>query len=205
MNMTTHTIKSIGVTGGAGSGKSEVLKILQNEFGAHIIMADEVSRDLCKKGAKSYKKIVEAFGEDILEADGELNRKYIADIIFADKEKREILNGITHPDVKESILDEIARVRKEGAASCVIVEAALLIEGGYKALLDELWFVYTDAETRRRRMKETRGYSDEKIDHILQSQLSDEDFKKFCDRIIDNNDTLENVRRQLTQIFAEGL
>lgn len=195
-------IKTIGITGGAGSGKSEVLKIMAEEFGAHIIMSDEVSRHLCDPGEKSYIKIVQTFGQDILDANGQINRKKLADIIFADADKREQLNAITHPDVKEAILDEIAQVRKEGRASCIAVEAALLIEGGYKELLDEMWFIYTDAATRRKRMKITRGYSDEKIDHILKSQLSDDEFIHECDRVIDNNSSLENIRRQLAEIFS---
>ena len=195
-------IKTIGITGGAGSGKSEVLKIMAEEFGAHIIMSDEVSRHLCDPGEKSYVKIVQTFGKEVLDADGRINRKQLADVIFADAAKREQLNAITHPDVKDAILEEIAQVRAEGKASCIAVEAALLLEGGYKTLLDEMWFVYTAAATRRKRMKTTRGYSDEKIDHILKSQLSDDEFIRGCDRVIDNNGTLDHIRSQLAEIFS---
>ena len=196
-------IKTIGITGGAGSGKSEVLKIMAEEFGAHIIMSDEVSRHLCEPGEKSYIKIVQTFGRQVLDANELIDRARLAEVIFAHADKREQLNAITHPDVKDAILEEISQVRAEGKVSCIAVEAALLLECGYKAILDEMWFVYTNASTRRERMKTTRGYSDEKIDHILKSQLSDEAFMKGCDRVIDNNGSLENIRKQLAKIFSE--
>ena len=198
-------IKTIGVTGGAGSGKSEVLKILSEHFNAHVIMADEVARHLSQKGEKSYIKVVEAFGETILDENGEIDRQKLAMVIFDKPEKRALLNQLTHPDVQEAILNEIAAVRAEGRVSCIVVEAALLIEAGYKELLDELWFVYTDVDIRRERMKVTRGYSDEKIDGILKSQLPDQVFIRECDRVITNNTSLKAVEEQLQKIFDEDI
>lgn len=196
-------MKVIGITGGSGSGKTEVLKILKDKFNAHIIIADEVSRHLSQKGQVSYQLIVENFGREMLDANDNIDRKRLADYVFGNKERLEKLNQMTHPYVRLAIIDEIKQVQKENKASCIIIEAALLIEAGYRTLCDEFWFVYTDVAIRRQRMKETRNYSDAKIDAILKSQLSDNEFRDNCDRTIINNTTLEDVEAQLKKIFQQ--
>lgn len=196
-------MKVIGITGGAGSGKSVVLDILKNDYNAHVIIADDLARSLSQKGGISYVKIVETFGTEILDDQGEINRQKLAAIVFSNKEKLDALNAITHPDVRHAIEDEIKLAKTKDQATCIVIEAALLIECGYKAICDELWFIYTDSNIRRTRMKETRGYSDKKIDGILKSQLSDKDFMDNCDKIIYNNTTVEDLKQQLNQLFVE--
>ncbi len=195
-------MKVIGVTGGAGSGKSEVLHLLENEFGAHVIMADDVARKLSEKGGASYDAVVGYFGTDILDSDGKIDRKKLAAIVFGHSELLEKLNSFTHPMVKSVIQKEIADVRRAGQCSFIALEAALLIEAGYEDICDEFWYVYTDEAIRRRRMKESRGYSDEKIDSIIKNQLSEEQFKKACQRIVVNNTTLSDVHSQLEEMVA---
>ena len=190
-------MKVIGITGGAGSGKTEVLKILETEFNAHIIIADDVSRHLCDPGEKSYVKIVDAFGTDILSETGDIDRKKLAAIIFADDQKREILNSITHPDVWDAIVSDIENTKKNKKSAMIIIEAALLIEAGYEKICDELWYVHTNEDIRRTRMKETRGYTDEKIDQIIKSQLSEKTFYEHCQFVIENNTTIDDIRIQL--------
>lgn len=196
-------MKVIGVTGGAGSGKSEVLHLLENEFGAHVIMADEVARKLSEKGGASYDAIVSYFGCGILDADEAIDRKKLAAIVFDHPNLLEKLNSFTHPMVKTAIEKEIADVRRVGECSFIALEAALLIEAGYEDVCDEFWYVYTDEAIRRQRMKESRGYSDEKIDSIIRNQLTEGQFKKACQRIIVNNTTLAYVRYQLKKIVSE--
>ncbi len=195
-------MRVIGITGGAGSGKSEVLKILQNDFGAHVIMADEVARHLSEKGQICFENIVRAFGPSVIGPDGELDRGALAAVIFNDDAKRRLLNEQTHPYVRTAILKEIESVKRADTASCIVIEAALLIEAGYETVCDELWFVYTDVAIRRERLRMTRNYSDEKIDAVMASQLDDDTFRAHCRRIIINNTTLEDVRTQLAAIFA---
>ena len=180
-------MKVIGVTGGVGSGKSVILSILEKEYGAQTILADLVAHDLMEPGAKSYMEIVETFGDSILQEDGAIDRQKLGSIVFADEKKLEQLNGITHPNVKEEIKRKIAKIRKKVEASMIVLEAALLIESGYEDIYDELWYIYTSEENRRIRLKENRGYSDEKIDNIFRSQLSEKTFREHCIEVIDNN------------------
>ena len=194
-------MKVIGITGGAGSGKSEVLKILEKEFGAHVIIADDVARHLSEKDQICYNNIVQAFGTEVLLPDGQLDRPKLASIVFSDAVKLEQLNEMTHPFVRLAIEDEIADQKAAGEASCIVVEAALLIESGYTTMCDEVWYVYTDAAIRRVRMKETRGYSDAKVDSVMANQLDEDTFRAHSDRVIINNTTLDDIRIQLKEIF----
>ena len=118
-------MRIIGITGGVGSGKSEVLRYLNERWGAEILALDEVSRRLLDRDGAGYQKTVELFGRGILKEDGSVDRPAVAKLVFADAELREALNGIIHPLVKEETLVRIADARKRGVRLFVI-EAALL-------------------------------------------------------------------------------
>lgn len=196
--------KVIGITGGAGSGKSEVMKILAGQFGAHIIVADEVARKLSMPGGRSYQKIVDYFGGNVLDGSGQIDRGRLAQIVFHDKALLEKLNSFTHPIVKEEILAEIDRAQKEPMCRLIVIESAIFIGAGYEDICDEFWLVYTDPDLRRRRMKESRGYSDEKVDSIMKNQPDDDLVKKACQRVIINNTTLDDVRAQISEILDDA-
>ena len=190
-------MKVYGITGGAGTGKSEVIKMLQQNFGGCVIMSDEVARELMQKGNISYQLIVEYFGRDILMDDGEIDRKKLADHVFNNKEALEKLNSMTHPYVKEEIRKLIAEAEASGECRFVALESAILLECGYEDICDEFWYVYTKPEIRRQRMKETRNYSDEKVDSVMRNQQPDEVFFEQCSFVIKNNTTLSDVYAQL--------
>ncbi len=192
-------MKVYGITGGAGTGKSEVIKMLQENFGGCVIMSDEVARELMQKGNISYQLIVEYFGRDILMDDGEINRKKLADHVFNNKEALEKLNSMTHPYVKDEIRKLIAEAEASGECRFVALESAILLECGYEDICDEFWYVYTKPEIRRQRMKETRNYSDEKVDSVMRNQQPDEVFFKQCSFVIENNTTLSDVYDQLKE------
>lgn len=194
-------MKIIGVTGGAGSGKSEVLKLLKEHFKAHIIMADDVAKKLSEKGGASCELIVSYFGEGILDDEENIDRQKLAAIVFHHPKLLEKLNSFTHPKVKEAILEEIAKIKGEEHCPLIVIEAALLIGAGYENICDEFWYVYSDEAIRRQRMKETRGYSDEKIDSVIKNQLSEEAFRKACQKTIINNTTLDDVLVQLKRLI----
>lgn len=199
MKQNKDRIKVIGITGGVGSGKSVVMHMLEEEFGARIILADLVAHDLMEPGAVSYEQIVKNFGSEILALDGTIDRTKLSRLVFSDPKKLSVLNQITHPNVKKEILSRIAYFQEEGTASLIAVEAALLIEEGYQEYFDEMWFVYVDEETRIRRLMEGRGYSEEKSRSIMEQQLGEEEFVAHCDKVIDNNRGLEELRAQLRQ------
>ena len=192
-------MKVYGITGGAGTGKSEVIKMLQQNFGGCVIMSDEVARELMQKGNISYQQIVEYFGRDILMDDGEIDRKKLADHVFNNKEALEKLNSMTHPYVKEEIRKLIAEAEASGECRFVALESAILLECGYEDICDEFWYVYTKPEIRRQRMKETRNYSDEKVDSVMRNQQPDEVFFEQCSFVIKNNTTLSDVYAQLKE------
>ena len=192
-------MKVYGITGGAGTGKSEVIKMLQQNFGGCVIMSDEVARELMQKGNISYQLILEYFGRDILMDDGEIDRKKLADHVFNNKEALEKLNSMTHPYVKEEIRKLIAEAEASGECRFVALESAILLECGYEDICDEFWYVYTKPEIRRQRMKETRNYSDEKVDSVMRNQQPDEVFFEQCSFVIKNNTTLSDVYAQLKE------
>ena len=125
------------------------------------------------------------------------DRKKLAQVIFSDDKKREQLNAIVHPAVKEYVRQVYAQELEKGELELLVLEAALLIEEKYDEICDELWYIYTNEENRRLRLKDSRGYSDEKIDSIFASQLSEEEFRSATSITIDNNGDLEETYQQI--------
>ncbi|MBO5303491.1 MAG: dephospho-CoA kinase [Lachnospiraceae bacterium] len=196
-------MKFIGITGGVGAGKSELLHFMEKEYPVKVVLADELAHELMMPGAVCFNRIKEAFaGEDIFSSDGRLDAGKMAQVIFSDENKRERMNEIVHPAVKQEVLRRVEKERQKGEISCFILEAALLIEDGYDKICDELWYIYTAKDVRRARLKSSRGYSDAKIDAIFASQLSEETYRKYCKVVIDNNDSLEKSFCQIRQAFA---
>nr|WP_294491546.1 dephospho-CoA kinase [uncultured Mediterraneibacter sp.] len=188
-------MKVLGITGGVGSGKSEILKYLKSAYGARICQMDEKARELQKKGTDCFKKIVMAFGPSVVAADGELDRRRLGEIVFQDREKLAVLNGIVHPEVIRCVNFEIEQKRKENI-SLYVVEAALLPDVG-KQLCDELWYIYAEEHIRRSRLKASRGYTDEQISRMIASQPGEEDFRAVSSAVIDNSGSFEDTKRQI--------
>lgn len=196
-NNLSRPLPVIGITGGVGAGKSVVLSMLREHFHAEIIQADLVARELMEPGRASYRQVAAHFGKEILAEDGTIDRTALASLVFCNPQLLEELNGLTHPEVKKEITRRIEEIQKRGTASCIALEAALLIEGGYEAMLDSLWYIYADKETRLRRLEENRGYSREKSHSIMEQQLGEEEFRTHCDVVIDNSHDREMLYRQL--------
>lgn len=191
-------MKIIGITGGVGSGKSRVLSYMEERFGAVICQADHVAWKLQEPGQKCYAQIVKHFGNKILNDDGTINRKKLGQIVFQDNQQLLVLNGITHPKVKETIVQMIQSEQEKGTEYFVL-EAALLLEDGYNQICDELWYIYTDEKVRRKRLKDSREYSDEKIDAIMASQLPEKNFREHCQIVIDNSGNFEDTCYQIDE------
>ena len=181
-------MKVVGVTGGVGSGKSEVLRVLEEQFNCGIIRTDDVARDLCE------------FGKEVLDQDGRLDRPKLASIVFSDEEKLNILNACTHPQVYEWVRNTVEKWTKEGKYSMIAVESALPEKLKEMKVCEELWYVYVKPEVRRERLRISRGYSEEKMDAMFASQLPDSLFIENCQVVIDNNLDIENIEKQLNQL-----
>lgn len=195
-------MKVIGITGGVGSGKSRVLSFLEEKYHAVICQADQVAWKLQEPGETCYEKIVSYFGTGILNVDATIARKKLGQIVFGDETQLLILNGIMHPAVKCEIEKRILRESEKGT-KIFVLEAALLIEEHYDEICDELWYIYTDEQIRRQRLKESRQYDDEKIDAIMASQLTEEMFRKKCKMVIENSGAFEETCVQLDEAIEK--
>ena len=189
-------MRIIGITGGVGSGKSQVLSFMKERYGAVICQADQVAWKLQEPGSVCYEKIVAHFGTDILRTDRTINREILGGIVFGNAEEMAVLNGIVHPEVKAHIKEKIATEKNMGT-SCFVLEAALLLEDHYDEICHELWYIYTREEIREARLMESRGYSREKVQQIFSSQLKEAEYRKHCSVVIDNNEGLEEMQRQI--------
>ena len=190
----------IGITGGVGTGKSTVLEYLRRSRGAQIIQADLVARELMEPGGSSYEAVRKEFGPGIVAEDGQIDRKRLAEIIFGDEEKRKLLNSLTHPLVKE----EVKRQIETSGASLVVYEAALPGEAGMRELCGEIWTVTAPAEVRIRRLMADRGYSREKCLEIMGAQLSEDEFRRWSDAVIDNGGTPEQTEKELEKLLRKS-
>ncbi|MBO4374515.1 MAG: dephospho-CoA kinase [Lachnospiraceae bacterium] len=193
----------IGITGGVGAGKSSVLSILEKVSNCRLIIADEVAKKLQEPGERCFEELVSAFGEKILDEKGRIDKACLAKVIFDDPEARDRVNSIIHPAVNKYITDVINDERKKNNLEFLFIEAALLIECGYDSICDELWYVYAAEDTRRKRLKETRGYSDEKISSIFISQLPEEEFRKHCAEVIDNDADESAVKIEIEKLICK--
>lgn len=204
MKRQSEVMKIIGITGGIGSGKTEVLTYIQNKYNCEIIIADEVAHRVKEPGEKCYGELTALLGKEILSADGQIDRVKMAEKIFGDEAVLLKVNQLIHPAVKDYILKKIAE------AACrkidfLFIEAALLIEDGYTDIADELWYIFAEEETRRKRLREHRNYSDEKITGILSRQLSEEEYKKHCRVLINNGGNIEETYQQIDGKLEEYL
>jgi dephospho-CoA kinase len=194
-------VRIIGITGGVGSGKTAILKQIKDLYNCEVIYADEAAHLLKEPGRACYPALIDLLGQRILDADGRINRAKMAEIIFADERLLAKVNQIIHPAVKKYIEDEIAVLKEKNEIGLLFIEAALLIEDGYDKIVDELWYIYADAEVRLKRLKEKRGYSFAKARKIMASQLADDAFRAKCQVVIDNNQETELAVKQIASLI----
>lgn len=196
-------MRLIGITGGVGAGKTSVLNFIREHYSCRIELADEVAHKVKEPGEPCYNRLVELMGEEILCEDGTIDKGRMAARIFGNEEMLRKVNECIHPAVKEYLLREIEAERKRGEIDFFFIEAALLIECGYKEIVDEMWYIYATEEVRTSRLQKDRGYSEEKIKQIMQNQLAEEEFRAGCDFVIDNSGELEEAYRQIDKRLKE--
>lgn len=190
----------IGLTGGIASGKSTVSKMLK-DLGAHIIDADIIARKVVEKGQKAYNRIVQSFGVEILQQNGELNRKKLGNIVFSDKTKLDLLNRITHPEIISSIAEEIAIAKAKGY-KIIVLDAAMLLELGLQDTVDLVWLVVVSQEIQIKRLMERDKLSLEEAECRINSQFKNEEKIKYADEIINNEKNIEEVKEEVVILFS---
>ncbi|WP_434632206.1 dephospho-CoA kinase [Thermoanaerobacterium thermosaccharolyticum] len=191
----------IGLTGGIASGKSTVSSILRS-LGAFIIDADIVSREIMIKGTKTYNILVNEFGKEILRKDGEIDRKKLGNLVFADKQKLNRLNEITHPEIIRRIKEIIEEERKNGKEKAIILDAALLIEMRLFNMVDEVWLVVVDKKTQIRRLMKRDNLNYNDALNRIKSQMSIEDKMKYADFIINNCKDFNAIKKQVELLWG---
>lgn len=189
-------MKIIGITGGVGAGKSTVLDHLRERYDAYTVQADLVGHELMGPEGSCFSPVLELLGEGILDEQGKIDRKKVAQIVFPRPEVLAQLNAIIHPAVKKEIRRRMEEEERAGR-KFFVVEAALLIEDHYDEICGDMWYICADPAVRRQRLKEQRGYADEKITDIFKNQQTDQVFRQKCDYVVENNGDLQVTYQQI--------
>ncbi len=187
--------KTIGLTGSVATGKSTVSNMIQHA-GIPLVDADIAARKVVEPGTEGLKEIVAYFGEEILLADGTLDRAKLGEIIFKDKEKREKLNEITHPRVKDYMLEARERFFRAGE-ELVFFDIPLLFESHLESLVDQIVVVWTTPETELKRLMERNNLTKEEALRRIESQMGIDEKARKADFVIDNNESLEKTQKQV--------
>ncbi len=190
----------IGLTGSIAVGKSVVCGILA-ELGCHLIDADETARKVVAAGTKGLRKIVGSFGEEILMPDGELNRSRLGAIVFADKEKRLLLNSIVHPLVIEDQNLWLLHWETADPDGIAVVDAALMIESGSYKRFDALVVVWCEPAIQLKRLMLRDNLSKKEAQNRIGSQMPQDQKKRYADFLIDTSKSIEETRRQTVEIY----
>lgn len=193
-------MKTIGLTGGIGSGKSTVSQLLA-ELGAFVIDADKVGHEIYLPGQEAWQQVTAAFGRDILAADQTIDRKKLGAIVFSSAEARKKLNAIVHPLMFKDIGRRITEKRTEGFTKPIVVEAAILIEANWLPLVDEVWVVVTGKGVVVERVAAQRGLSAQDTEARIASQLADAERLKHAHVVIANAGSREDLQQRVSEAW----
>ncbi|HCZ8762386.1 TPA: dephospho-CoA kinase [Staphylococcus aureus] len=192
--------KVIGLTGGIASGKSTVSELL-SVFGFKVVDADKAAREAVKKGSKGLAQVREVFGDEAIDENGEMNRRYMGDLVFNHPEKRLELNAIIHPIVRDIMEEENQEYLKQGYN--VIMDIPLLFENELENTVDEVWVVYTSESIQMDRLMQRNNLSLEDAKARVYSQISIDKKSRMADHVIDNlGDKLE-LKQNLERLLVE--
>lgn len=192
----------IGLTGTIGSGKSTVSARLA-KLGALVLDADTISREAVKKGADGLNKIAEVFGKEVIDANGELDRKALAGIVFSDESKRLILNGIIHPQVLKALKERTHGEKALNPDRMIVWDVPLLIEVGWVEYVDSVWLVTAPEQTRINRIMARDGCTIKQAQSRICAQMSEEEKARFSNEIIDNGGSLEQLYQRVDALYGE--
>jgi dephospho-CoA kinase len=192
----------LGLTGGIGSGKSEVARLLA-ALGAHVIDSDALARAALAPGTSELARVVAEFGPGVLRPDGSLDRAAMAAIVFGDAERLATLNGIVHPYVAARVAEIMARLEESGTTDAIVVhDVPLLVEKQLAPNYDLVVVVDTSEDTQLRRLVEIRGMSEPEARARMAAQASREQRRALADVIIDNNGALEHLAEQVRLLWV---
>lgn len=194
-------MRTIGLTGGIGTGKSAVAAVLR-ELGATVIDADEATRAVQARGSEGLRLLVEEFGPDIVTPDGELDRPRLADLAFRDAEARQRLNAIVHPLVRQWMAERQQEAVERGDPA-VVMDIPLLFEARGADAFETVLLVYAPEELQLRRLTELRGMSEEQARARIGAQMPIEQKRRLATYVIENTGSLDELRRRVRDVWAE--
>jgi dephospho-CoA kinase len=192
---------TIGLTGGIASGKSTVTEMIRG-LGIPVIDADQIARDVVKAGEEAYEQIIQTFGQDILQENGEIDRAKLGAIVFYNEQERKKLNAIVHPAVRRRMLAEKEAYVQKGAKT-IVLDIPLLFESELTHFIDKIIVVYVDDDIQLERLMKRNGFSKEEALARIRSQMPLHEKVKKADAVINNNGTIEETKQQLLQILKE--
>ena len=193
----------IGLTGGIGTGKTTVSKILQ-ELGAEIIGADESGHEVYRRGTEAWRELVEAFGDGVLTADGEIDRSELAVVVFQDRHALERLNAIVHPRIRAAVEERIEELEGQGR-EVAVVEAALLVEASWGSLVDEVWVTVAPEDSVVERTRARNGLDSDAVRARIRSQAPREELLSHADAVIENGGSPRELRERVTALWHERM
>jgi dephospho-CoA kinase len=194
-------MKVIGLTGGIGSGKSTILQYLA-ELGAIIMDADKVGHEVFQPGTEGWNDVVATFGKEVIDAAGEVDRKKLGEIVFNSPEALHKLNQIVHPRAHEIAKSRLNEYRQQGV-EVVVFEVILLIEAGWTDLVNEVWVAVADEDTVVKRLKRQRGMSEEEILARIHSQMTQEEWIKHADVVVENNGDIDELKAKVKELWEK--
>lgn len=192
----------VGLTGSIAVGKSFVCECLRG-LGCHVLDADKTSRDVVAKGTDGLAEVVRNFGDGMLQPDGELDRKKMGAIVFADEGKRQLLNSIIHPRVTEAQNNWIAEVEKNDPKGIAVIDAALMIESGGYQRFDKLIVVWCEPEIQLQRLMGRDGFDENTAKMRISAQMPQDEKKRFADHLIDTSNGFDDTREQVERLVSQ--
>lgn len=193
---------TVGLTGSIAVGKTFVCSVLR-ELGVHVLDADMTAREVVAKGTDGLSEIVRHFGGDVLLENGELDRKKLGSIVFADEEKRLLLNSIVHPRVRESQNAWLENLRETDPNGIAVIDAALLIESGGYRRLDKIIVVWCEPALQLQRLMSRDGIDETAAKLRISSQMPQDEKKRYADHLIDTSNGYDDTRQQVSRLVAE--
>jgi dephospho-CoA kinase len=191
----------IGLTGGIGSGKSTVAAMLA-DLGARVIDADTVGHDVYRPGTEGHRRVVEAFGADVVAADGTIDRRRLGARVFASQDELATLNRLLHPLIGDEIRRRIADARAADPGRRLVIEAAIMLEAGWR-FFDRIWVVVVGRELAIARVTASRGVTRADVEHRLAAQMPDAERRRLADTVIENDGTVAELRARVERAWRE--
>lgn len=193
----------VGLTGGMGSGKSTVARMLV-ERGAHVIDADQVAREVVAPGEPALEELRRRFGDDVIGEDGTLDRAALAAVAFADEEQRQALNAITHPRIAERIVERVRSFSAPpGQPDLIVLDHPLLVETGQAAAMEAVVVVLAPVDVRVQRLAAGRGIDPDDARARIASQADDDQRRAVATHVIDNSGDLARLEAQVERVWAD--